>query len=192
MTIGCQDIIRLFQLHSSETSYDGAILQAPVSDREFATFYTAEEDIAKTIEGAEEQVKAGGGSYPLHWELLKIITDYKDYKDPISAERWLSLISKKGKEDFFSSDLTDEELYDIFRGPRLSGKPIHFLLGEKDECYPQSIDIQNLLDRFMHAMRDSKGPASGQVLAKATHSIEDEKVQQEFISIILDFIKNLP
>lgn len=189
---GCQDIVRLFQLHGSTTTYDASILQAPVSDREYAVDSTPKEDFEKTVASAEEQVRAGGGAFPLPWPALDIINEDQQYKDPISADRWLSLVKKGGKEDFFSSDLSDGELKHTFAGLRNSGKPVLFLMSEKDECIPKHINLPDLTKRFVGAMSGESNDQSvvqGQIIKDAGHSVENEQGKEDLIKSVLEFLK---
>lgn len=188
---GCQDIVRLFQLHGTTTSYNASILQAPVSDREYAADSTPAADFTKTIQSAEEQSRAGGGAFPMPWQALDIINEDQQYKDPISADRWISLVTKGGHEDFFSSDLDDAALRDIFAGLRECGKPVLFLMSGKDECIPKHINLQELTKRFISATSGDRGRVEGKILDNAGHSVESEEMRSEMVRIVLDFVNRL-
>lgn len=188
---GCQDIVRLFQLHGQTTTYDACILQAPVSDREYAVDTTPTGDLEKTVAAAKEQSKAGGGAFPLPWQALDIINEDQQYKDPISADRWLSLVTKGGKEDFFSSDLEANALEDIFAGLRNSKKPLLFLMSGRDECIPKHVDLSSLTDRFVKAASSESANVRGEILPSAGHSVEDEQGRKDLIRCVMDFVKSI-
>lgn len=141
---------------------------------------------------AEEQVKAGGGSFPMPWQALDIINEDQQYKTPISADRWLSLVTKGGHEDFFSSDLDDRTLKDIFAGLRNSGKPILFLMSGKDECVPKHIDIKDLTQRFVHATSGGTATVESSIIEGAGHSVEAQAARAELTRVVLEFISRIP
>lgn len=57
----------------------------------------------------------------------------------------LRISCARGDDDFFSSDLPDEKLAEIFGG---INKPALFLPCEKDELVPPSVDRAGLLSRW--------------------------------------------
>lgn len=163
-----------------------------MSDREYAADSTPEEDFKKTIAAAEDQVRAGGGAFPLPWQALDIINEDQQYKDPISADRWLSLVQKGGKEDYFSSDLSDDELAEVFAGLRISKKPIMFLMSGKDECVPKHVDIPALAKRFVKVTSGEGSRVRAEIVQGAGHSVEGDEAGKDLIRYVLDFIKEIP
>jgi pimeloyl-ACP methyl ester carboxylesterase len=141
---------------------------------------------------AEKQSKLGGGSFPMPWQALDIINEDQQYKDPISADRWLSLVKKGGHEDFFSSDLDDATLKEIFAGLKNSGKPILFVMSGKDECVPKHVKIQDLAHRFVQAASGGTATVGAHVIEDAGHSVESQAARVELTRVVLDFISRIP
>ena len=93
--------------HETRPPIDGGILQAPASDREALIMLMGPELYKSSCIAATKMVDDGNGE-----EILpKKETNYV-YPAPCTARRWLSLASPKrdGDDDYFSSDLTDEQL----------------------------------------------------------------------------------
>jgi pimeloyl-ACP methyl ester carboxylesterase len=98
---GCQDAI-CFLEKSSKPQYRQNVtlvaLQAPVSDREGSEM---EEGFANKLRDAQDLVTQDRGDEMLprshHWA-------------PMTAQRFVDLHAKGGKDDYFSSDYTDAEL----------------------------------------------------------------------------------
>jgi hypothetical protein len=107
------------------------------------------------------------------------------YKDPITANRWLSLVKKGGKEDFFSSDLDDDALNNIFAGFREAGKPILFLMSGKDACVPPSVDKQALIQRFIKACGSRTEAVRGHIIKDTGHSVEDAPSRKELVEVVV-------
>ena len=113
----------------------------------------------------------------------------------VSAERWVSMVKRGGKEDFFSSDLTEEEMARAFSGMKMAAERRNganakslILVGGSDECVPDRIDKDELVQR----MARYAGPgAVGRVLEGANHNIEDVDVQHAFVDMVVDFVKGL-
>lgn len=135
---GCQDTMRyltapnpLSKKKALRPKVQGAILQAPVSDRD-AALHVSEEgpevkkafDRANEIAGSTPAEDAQDTVLPL--STTKLIFGVV----PISVERWLSLISPKSPqnpstEDFFSSDLGDDSLRKSFGSIGGNGVLVH-------------------------------------------------------------------
>lgn len=125
------------------------------------------------------------------WQALDIINEDQKYKDPISADRWLSLVKTGGHEDFFSSDLDDGTLQDNFVGMRNSGATFLFLMSGKDECIPKHVNIQDLTNRFVRASSGGAAPVDGKIVEDAGHSVESEPARRELVRLVLDFIAHI-
>lgn len=160
-----------------------------MSDREYAVDTTPLAAFEETVAAAKAQSREGGGAFPLPWQALDIINEDQKYKDPISADRWLSLVTKGGSEDFFSSDLDAAALQDIFKGLRESGVPVLFLMSGKDECVPKHVDLSALADRFVEATSTDSSKARREILPTAGHSVEDQQGKEDFLRIVMDFVK---
>lgn len=100
---GCQIIVHYLQQHGGQYQdrVVGAALQAPVSDRESAACtktpsellqYQAFVELARSVPSRDEMMPRAA-----FWA-------------PITASRFLDLFDVNGKDDYFSTDLTDEQL----------------------------------------------------------------------------------
>jgi pimeloyl-ACP methyl ester carboxylesterase len=139
---GCQDVAHLLSQHREGIQVDGAILQAPVSDREyFEAENEAGDDDYKLLEEATALVKAGKGSTLLerHIDAPRVAPPtFKEYEvngdafqDPaMTAYRFWSLNAKGGDDDFFSSDLTEERISEIWRNTIDRGHRVLAMLGK--------------------------------------------------------------
>lgn len=142
---GCQDLMTYLSQTGKDLIVKGAILQAPVSDRDDFNARKTDKDEG-LLKLAEQLIKDGKG-----YELLprdeKVfqtsvtvnngkIGDLKGNSDtvldpPTTAYRYHSLYAKDGDDDFFSNDLSDEELKSRFKVP-IDNCPILALLGENE------------------------------------------------------------
>ena len=194
MSPGCQDIVRYYQVHPQNT-WSASILQAGVSDREAWAADLSPEEIASSMQTADAQISAGQGAYALPVETMQLIYPVKTGQPAadgsvmaLSANRWHSLAAKGGHEDYFSSDLTDEQMGEAFKGLRESGKRTLFAFGEKDGSVPDWVNKKTLLQRFkLHA-----GEKGETVLLKdADHRINTEAPRREFVERVTRFVTGL-
>lgn len=96
---GCQDIVHLMRVSvAAREAVAGCVLQAPVSDREFAA---TQPETAKWTAVARGMADEGSLD-----ELMPRAAD----EAPITARRFLSLNAPGGQDDMFSSDLTRARL----------------------------------------------------------------------------------
>eukprot|EP00053_Salpingoeca_punica_P026583 m.21036 g.21036 ORF g.21036 m.21036 type:complete len:165 (+) comp8862_c0_seq1:202-696(+) len=151
----------------------GAILQGAVSDREMLTMY---DDTPQRIEAATKLVETGRGKDCLPFEMSL-------FGAAMSATRFLSLAVRGGQDDYFSSDLSDEELKTKL-GPL--NVPTLVVFSEDDEAVPMWVDKQLLLKRMCAAMPK----ATGQMLP-GDHSLHGKS--EQFVALVMDFLtKNFP
>lgn len=151
--------------HAVRPPVDGAIMQAPVSDREAMGWvlrhgigdrpaascreaYAAMEELAKDaarrreLDGAMLPLALTGRIYPPN--------------TPISCRRFLSLVSPDGpdapgEDDLFSSDLGDEQLAGTFGAVHPGGLLRHKLMvlhSGADQSVPDHVDKERLLARW--------------------------------------------
>lgn len=164
---------------------DGAIMQAPVSDRE-AILWVLEHGFkgrssaeVKKVWGelgelAQEVVKKGEDCD----EILPLwMTSYIYAQDtPISARRFLSLFSpdsprSPGEDDMFSSDLSEATLGRTFGMVRERGLLRHklmVLMSGKDQAVPDWVDKDGLLARWKKV---ADGEQEGSVWDKGSGQI---------------------
>ncbi|TVY51981.1 UPF0613 protein PB24D3.06c, partial [Lachnellula suecica] len=135
---GCQDVMEYLTGpgHETRPAIDGAIIQAPASDREAMAFEMDPDLYKSSCAAAQAMVDAG---------LSKEILPYKEtdrfLPAPCTAYRWLSLASPNhdGDDDYFSSDLSDEQLMASF-GKLPKGSPLCILFSGEDEYMAKELD----------------------------------------------------
>lgn len=164
-------------------------LQAPVSDRESLTLTPG--DHSAHMERARALLSDNKGD-----EMMP----RSAFWAPITASRYLSLFDINGDDDFFSSDMTDEELYDrlghVGEAGRRSGLRLLAAYSKKDEYVPESVDRDLLLKRLVAAMNGSNektdnpddeasAVARGLMLENANHNLsEGEGDKEEFVEAV--------
>lgn len=164
---GCQDIAHFFTVaqdgkdRPAQALVQGAVLQAPVSDRE--SFELDEDAEAKSqLEEATRLVKEGKGATLLPRKTLppqpfgsavtplSSSSSEEEVSDPspevngdafqdgaMTAYRYWSLFGKGGHDDYFSSDLPEDRIHEIWTSVVGSGRTspkrkVLALLGEKE------------------------------------------------------------
>lgn len=123
---------------------------------------------------------------------------------PITASRYLSLFDKYGDDDFFSSDLTNDELNDrlgFLREYYNHGLRLVVAFGDKDRYIPESIDKRLLLERLVRVInsgcdskidtKDRLNPiATGIMLESSNHNLgKNEKDRQLFLNYVREGLK---
>jgi Protein of unknown function (DUF1749) len=178
---GCQDV--LHYLHSSippgkkRPPIQGAILQAPVSDREAALYSASKSSSARD---AYEDLLCQSRTVPSD-DMDSVILPMKQTKmlfgpTPISISRFLSLTSpdsphQPSADDMFSSDLTEERLRATFgkvgvspafrvvgsasndsSDRRYDQPSMLIMISGADEHMPDHVDKKVLLQRWSNAL----------------------------------------
>lgn len=157
--------------HLVRPAVDGAILQAPVSDREAIQdiVQRGTDNVTSTeLEGIFSQLvsmaKQLTYSEGLDVILPLNLTSKLGLSDaPISARRFLSLTSPDSPEhpqedDLFSSDLTDqrlEETFGVIAERNLLKTKLLVLYSGKDQFVPEWVDKEKLLQRWTAATNKS-------------------------------------
>ncbi|KAL1958272.1 hypothetical protein VTO42DRAFT_4780 [Malbranchea cinnamomea] len=203
--------------HSKRPLVDGAILQAPVSDREALldvvrkgtendSPQTLEKLFAELVAMAKANQNFEGTDFLLPLSMTKRIGLSEDV--PISSRRFLSLASPDSpqsprEDDLFSSDLNDERLKQTFGmiGSRgLLGKSILVIPGGADEFVPASVDKEELLKRWEAATKQGGcgnnriWDVNSRIIPNAKHSPSGEsqsEQRQELVSTVVRFLKSL-
>ena len=189
---------------------DGAILQAPVSDREGLVRDLAPAVYESSVRMAKEWVDQGCGN-----DTLPVSATGGIYGSatPISAYRWLSLASpgKDGDDDYFSSDLSDGQLRRTFgrlpRAERDGGDdnddddgagscPVLILYSGEDEHVPDFVDKEALVERWMGVMKENAvvvDEENGGVLPGAHHSFkqDSEEILGDMIGRVRRFLERI-
>jgi hypothetical protein len=183
--------------HCVRPVLDGAIMQAPVSDREAILYVMRDgflgrtpaelrESYDKLIALAKEGVERNG---PFDTMLPIALTSQFGYppNTPISCRRFLSLVSPDspktpGDDDMFSSDLADEQLAKTFGMVRerglLRGK-LTVLMSGADQSVPEWVDKEKLLLKWQKVVDgEEKTPVwdadySG-IIPGASHALSND------------------
>lgn len=203
--------------HINRLVIDGAIMQAPVSDREAIQYVLREGWLGKSsseVRAAYEQLKTmaeeavkDGQSYDT---ILPIsMTSQIGYPSntPLSCRRFLSLVSPDSprspqEDDLFSSDLSDERLKATFGMIGSRGLLRHKLLvlpSGSDQSVPDWVDKEALLSRWARATdrtegsqiwdKDLSGPIPG-----ASHALsnDDQAEPRRYLTrTLLAYLQNL-
>ncbi len=155
-----------------------------MSDRESITLspgdHTANISHAKSLQGEEMMPRSA------FWA-------------PVTASRYLSLFDVDGDDDFFSSDLTGEELHvrlgHVGEIGRETGLRVLVAYSKKDEYVPENVNKDVLLRRLVSAINgidhgrdgntyfDGKGSvARGLMLENSNHNLStDDGDKEKFV-----------
>ncbi|KAK7202788.1 hypothetical protein BZA70DRAFT_285028 [Myxozyma melibiosi] len=164
---GCQDTMQLLVRRSSSSDstsplLSGAILQAPVSDRE-AMHLLFPDQAAPLLTYALAQQAAGNGAEILPKRYSDLFFD-----TPITADRWISLAKKEGDDDFFSSDLDDTVLSSTFGAVSC---PLLVLVSGADEFMPAEVSKPDLVGRWKRFVKPEYWAEKSGVVAGGRHNL---------------------
>ncbi|KAH8668472.1 putative siderophore biosynthesis lipase/esterase [Xylariales sp. PMI_506] len=154
--------------HVKRSPLDGAIMQAPVSDREAILWVLAHgfgdktpaemKPVFEKMLALAKEADSKKSEYDIILP-LELTSQIYPSNTPISARRFLSLVSpdspeSPGEDDLFSSDLSDEQLGKTFgaiqKGGLLKSK-LMVLISGADQSVPDWVDKENLLVRWRKA-----------------------------------------
>ncbi|XP_044484417.1 UPF0613 protein PB24D3.06c-like [Mangifera indica] len=168
---GCQDIIHYMRTNAAcSRAVRAAILQAPVSDREYrATF----PETAAMIDLASSMIKEGRES--------ELMPREAESSAPITAYRYHSLCAYMGNDDMFSSDLTDDQLRQ--RLGHMANTHCQVIFSMADEYVPEYVDKKALVERLCKAL----GGAEKVEVEHGNHSLSNRS--QEAVQAIMAFVK---
>jgi len=178
--------------HETRPPIDGGILQGAVSDRESIVASMDPKTYQQSCKAAQELVDAGDGDEVLSSKLIN-----KFFPAPVSAKRWLSLASPNhdGDDDYFSSDLTDEQLLKTF-GKLPARAPICVLFSGADEYMPKNIDVEAVTKRWIEIAKKGEGRVDEEysgTVEGATHNLSRNKpeVVERLVKRVLGFLNSL-
>ena len=189
---GCQDVLEYLtgEHHADRPAVQGAILQAPVSDREGFSVQNHNLGVLRdSANVAQRMVDRGDGDECMNRVLMKTWTEI-----PCTARRWLSLVSPNhdGAEDMFSSDLTDQQLEKTF-GNIPSSMPLCILYAGNDEHVPSSVDKEALVQRFIKIAKQGGAAVDEEhsgIIPGANHRMDvTPEVLKEFTDRVLGFLR---
>ncbi|TAQ84251.1 hypothetical protein B7494_g7420 [Chlorociboria aeruginascens] len=191
---GCQDVMEYLTGpgHEARPNIDGGIIQAPASDRHALTLAMDAEILKNSCAVAQAMVDNGNGE-----EILPSKASNNLFSAPICARRWLSLASPNhdGDDDYFSSDLTDEQLMGSF-GTLPKGSPLCVLISGSDEYFLGEVNKEVLLKRWTEIARKGEGnldEKNSGVLVGASHNLNgnSEEVVDRLVKKVVGFVNDL-
>lgn len=183
---GCQNSVHFLKNGDDDMveRTKSVALQAPVSDREHAMMEPNYKDNIRLARKLKEDGK-GDDMMPR-----------SAFWAPITAARFLSLQDFGGDDDFFSSDLSDEEMTERLGhvGAWGRGHSGHLLAAYSgaDEYVPDHVDRDKLLERMCKAMNrgDDKPPrpvATPLMIETANHNLsEGEGDGAKFVAAVAE------
>ncbi|CAI5758705.1 unnamed protein product [Candida verbasci] len=186
---GCQDSIhyltKILTKPDIDDVYkiDAAILQAPVSDSEAFSNENDVDDLIKQVQ--EEYIEKGKEDELLPNKFRKLM-----FNTPVTAYRFISLVGKRGDDDYFSSYLTQDDYKQTFGV--ITG-PILILYGESDQFVPGYVDKAKLINKWEEATPKKYWSKYSSIISGATHDLSDtpENSIPDLIRAVINFINNL-
>lgn len=193
--------------HLIRPEVDGAILQAPCSDREAMMMHIQASAESNATQGVFDQLVHFARTQPYTEDKsdallpLNMTSKLGLPPDPLSARRFLSLASpdspaKPSEDDLFSSDLSDERLQQTFGMIATQGimqSKLMVLYSGEDEYSPKWVDKEKLLQRWKAAAEaggavwDAENSA---IIAGASHAVESIG-QTELVERVLRYLQSL-
>ncbi|KAH8909549.1 DUF1749-domain-containing protein [Coniochaeta sp. PMI_546] len=183
---GCQDCMEYVVKSKNELPHvDGIILQGPVSDREGLKPLMEKDgrNFQESLTYATRLVEEGNGGDYMPKSQLPL-----GYDNPITAYRWHSLISVGGDDDYFSSDLPDDKVAEIWKE---IGSKILIVPSGKDEHVPDHIDVAGLVRKWISACRPGIASELSGLIPGANHRVEQAGAQQWLAERVVGFLKEV-
>ncbi|KAJ5683851.1 uncharacterized protein N7477_000196 [Penicillium maclennaniae] len=185
---------------------DGAIMQAPVSDREAILAVLKSSNDPQEARAAYDQLVSTAQIEPWTADSDNILPMNMTAKlglpgnAPLSARRFLSLASphspeKPSQDDLFSSDLSDQRLQETFGQISTRGilqSSLLVLYSGCDEYCPAWVDKEQLVQRWQKATEagGAKWDVNGAIIPGAVHNVQDEG-QKELIDRVMRYLMSL-
>ncbi|KAI5452113.1 hypothetical protein NCC49_001051 [Naganishia albida] len=202
---GCQDSIQYLLTKHQKTPIDGAILQAPCSDREaFAEEgHTRVARAAKKMHdqlfprglSAEDRVAKKGE----FWDCLPRDLAKEFGLQYMTWYRAWSLLCMGGDDDYFSSDLPDHRpLIETF-GKLPHDVPILCAFSGADEYFPfqHGVTPEGNFEKWTQAAAEGMNRAASQlrlkmaVIPNASHSVKQPEAQKVLMKVVGDFVLDI-
>lgn len=175
---GCQDAVMYARHHKDKefaATLSGVVLQGPVSDREYFGSYP---ECQERLQKARKMIEEGRGK-----EIAFRMTEMDGA--PMTAQRWLDLVSRNGEDDMFSSDFSDEELQEKLSA--LQGVSTCVMMSGADEC---QVPLGIRPDAVGARLVDAIGPtATLCVIQDGSHDLGEHS--DEAAAEIVKFVKSL-
>ncbi|KAL9043461.1 MAG: hypothetical protein Q9214_003356 [Letrouitia sp. 1 TL-2023] len=190
---GCQDVMYYLISDGDRPEVDGAILQAPVSDREAMRMVLLEDEYQQSVETAQKWLYDGKGD-----DVLPSNIAFPVFGARCTAKRWLSLASPgpqhAGEDDLFSSDFGDERVERVFGKAAKQKARLLILYSSRDQCVPDTVDKAALVERWGNcfvAAGGSLDDGSG-ILEGAGHTIKEQgEVLENFTTRVVGFLERV-
>ena len=182
---GCQDSVYFLKTvdQKYKSMIKGVILHAPVSDREYEMTLDEYKDNINMAHSLIKQSNNKPVLIPFH---------RFEYSIAMTAQRYLSLNSKMSKEDMFSSDLTNDELYHQIG--HLRNVPLLIVMCGKDEYVPKHVHKKKLLQRLCRAISEDSDCGNciqSCIVNEADHYMSNEQCSQQMIEACQRFVRNI-
>lgn len=202
--------------HVERPVLDGAIMQAPVSDREAIRWVLqhgigdrAPEACRAAYDEMEALAKRAAQRNELDSAMLPLALVNVIYppNTPISCRRFLSLVSPEspgspGEDDLFSSDIGDEQLGKTFGMIQKQGLLKHKLMvlhSGADQAVPDWVDKGKLLDRWRDATNhngkfDVWDQEFSGVIPNASHALSNDdqaEPRQWLVDRVLKYLETV-
>lgn len=176
----CQDSFPL------EILLDGAILQAPVSDREAIV-----QDMGG-IDKLQSMLTRCHDDYIAVGKLKHVLPqEFSFLNTPISAYRFYSMASVRGDDDYFSSDLNEDDFKRTFGAVKT---PLLVLFGSKDEFVPESVNKGGLVNLWKKATDPQFWSPLSKILEGASHNVgpkSDKGAVEDLQETVGNFIESI-
>jgi len=166
---GCQDVVKFLADGAKRTMVKGAILQAPVSDRQALALTNTgnkaafEADLSKYETMAKTMIAQGKGDEIMPRAACLLVGP----PHAITAYRFNSLTGRMTDDDMFSSDLTDGELSRKFYHV---GVPTLVAMSLDDEYVPKTVDMSALAERMNGLGDGGADPAHREGRPRSDHT----------------------
>ncbi|ANB15780.1 hypothetical protein AWJ20_3424 [Sugiyamaella lignohabitans] len=187
-----QTMYYLTQQYSTDTNdlekrpqIDGAILQAPCSDREAYELLNGRHVYEEYLKFAKEWVHRGNGNEVLPQRFAETF-----FNTSVNANRWVSLMDVRGGDDYFSSDLNANDHRTTFGKVR---SKLLVVFSGNDQFVPGTVDKDMLVRQWQSATVPELWSAHSGVVKGATHEVGQESepgAREELISRVCAFLTN--
>ncbi|CCK72244.1 uncharacterized protein KNAG_0J01630 [Huiozyma naganishii CBS 8797] len=174
---GSQDVIHYLLTYGD--SVQGGILQASVSDREAFGTEVPKKTLKDLTARAKKLCEAGSSSQLLPAEYSKYV-----FGTPITAYRWCSLFALGGDDDYFSSDLSIEQIKQTFG--RID-KPFLIAYSELDEFVPAPVDKAGLIRTRQSQSNPQVWSKASGLIKGAGHNVAQHSSQLYLFDMISQF-----
>jgi len=186
---GSQDcveyLLRMQTSHASNNKLTASILQAPVSDRQGLTI--PESKRKEWLDLALQYIHDNKSD-----ELMPRAAGKATGGAPITAYRFWSLISEGGDDDYFSSDLSDVRVKQIWSQVAAANIPVMILQGSRDVYIPDYVNRMALIERWRKAFSDAGGQHGVfEIVNDGDHTLSSAEAQANMWILVKPFLTRL-